>query len=688
MREVDEILLGYPDQSPGVRRYLLRRLERIPFPVDPGAAHALLGSADAGETAGFAWLAEAVFFERREEDRLVVRAREGVAPTGVAEADLVAAAMGLLSPLLELATSSLGAPETRSLGLGLLGRLRIPRTIEFLARRDHDLPPRDRALAAGVLGGDAAAEFLAGALPDASEPDPVALACLRRAPSEATLEILRRAAGAGDPAREGAALALEGFGRFDVDDLLGGLLDPGRPYVYLQAVESLGRLGSDGARRRILAELDSDIRPSLRAACVRAAIPPDRPVAPEVVERGLAEDDARLGAAALDGLLRRADRPPELVARCRDLVDAPDPRLAARAARVVLGTDPERARARLVGLLRSGDRTSVLEAVHALGDLSGDGVRKLLQAVATRAGPGVVRLTALRSLGRHLARGDAGPELLLPVLRGGDPASRQVVARYLSAGTTGGGGRVAGALADAARREDHPPTREVLAEALGLLGADEGAGVLAEMAAEGGAVGAAAAAALATGLPETAEASELAAASAPEVRVHAFFRDWTLRGDGAGALTEWARDQAPAARREALAVARRMAEGARLAARAPGMAGLRERLVQVVDGSSEELSALVERTGQLDGLASELGGLFATREGSATLGGFRVEEDLVDAAVSVEAGALPAPRGPAAAPRTAPAPAPSPPAAASGPGPAVLAAAALALGLLLRFLLG
>lgn len=697
MREVDQVLLGYPEQRPGVQRYLLRRLERTPFPVDPEPAHALLRSADSGETAGFARLAEEVYFERREEDRLVVRPREPVPATGIPPIDLIATATGLLAPLVDLASRAASEAASRVGGLSLLGRLRIPAGLERLRAAAGE--PRDVAIACAVFGGEAAGEVLASVLdrPGATS-DPVVLASLRACPSMASLAHLASAAAGRAPAREGAAIALEGFAAYDVEALLPGLLDPAAPFAYLQGLESLGRLGTEAARAHLRGHLDRASKPSFRAACLRASLSADTAPDPALVERGLDDDSDQVQAVALEAAASRADLSPGLQARAQALLASSSPLVAAQAAVLVRAAAPDAARQRLVQLLGSGRQPAVLAALRALGDLPGDGVRDLLRKVANRAGTGGVRLACLRSLGRHLARGEVGAEVLLPVLRAGDPASRQVTAWALTACPPRERSRVAQAIGEVAGNERDPATRAVLAETLGLLGADEGAPALEAMLTEIPAVSAAAAAALSSGLPETGAAASLEGKEAPHLAAFAALRSWTLRGAGAGELATWAADGDATRLVWALAAGRRMAEGARLVPEAPALAGLRQRLVRSVDASSEELSALLERTGQLQGLASELGGLFRTREGSPLpdLGG---GDELVAAALSVEGAPMPlagrTPPSQAAPPpsrsqrlepvNTSLAPARSP---RKAPHPGVLAAAALALGLLVRWLLG
>jgi hypothetical protein len=698
VREVDQVLLGFPEQQPGVRRYLLRRLERTPFPIDPEPAHALLRGADSGETAGFARLAEEVFFERREEDRLVVRPRRPATATGIPPIDLIAAATGLLAPLLELATRAAEEAATRAAGLSLLGRLRLPASLERL--RGLTSEPRDLAIACAVFGGEAPGEILAEALrhPGAAE-DPVVVASLRACPSLPARELLAQATST-PSAREGAAVALEGFAAYDVEDLLRGLLDPGDPFPYLQALESLGRLGTDAARQHLREEMARAPQASLRAACLRASLGAEGPLDEELVARGLADASPQVQAIALEAAAER-DPTDEIQTSAQDLLASPDPRVAALAARVVRTQAPDAARQRLVQLLGSGQAPAVLATLYVLGDLPGEGVRDLLRKVANRAGAGGVRLACLRALGRHLARGEVGPEVLLPVLRAGDPGSRRVAAWSLTACAPTDRARVAQAVGEVAGQERDPATRAVLAETLGLLGADQGAPALEAMLGEPPEVSVAAAAALASGLPETGAAAALEGASAPHLAAFSALRSWTLRGDGAGELATWAATGDAERLRWAMVAGRRMAEGARLAPHAPALAGLRQRLADSVDASSEELSALLERTGQLGGLASELGGLFMTRE-EAPLPDLGGGEDLVVATLSVEGG--PAPLAGKALPTPAPTAAPTPsqsqlqsplrgtttttPPPRRGIPPAALAAAALAIGLLLRLLLG
>ena len=103
-----------------------------------------------------------------------------------------------------------------------------------------------------------------------------------------------------------------------------------------------------------------------------------------------------------------------------------------------------------------------------MGDLSGEGVRDLLRKVANRAGAGTLRLACLRALGRHLARGEVGPDALVPVLRAGDPDSRRATAWALTGCEEATRAQAAQAIAAATSDEADPATRATFAETLGL----------------------------------------------------------------------------------------------------------------------------------------------------------------------------------------------------------------------------
>lgn len=586
MRHLDEILSIFPGQIAPGKRFLLRRLERQPVPVDGSVALRFLREAETGETGDFARLAEERFYRRFARDRLhrasgdrTEEAGEWSRFFGMKGPDRAAetrrnleatAAVGLAALLPGLGRClRVATPGVAGRALKVLGRLRVPASLEAItAAAGSDLLLHDCMAALAAFKGDRAAAA-ARRLAAAWEGTPwfaSLLYAFRDLPSPENFDFLAGVAGdsTGGPP---VAVALEGYADYDLDPLLEPALTSEDPWMNLQAVETLGRVGGRDRPARITRVLREAGHPLVKVAALQALASTDSADAGEGALAGLEDAHPLVQAAAIESLVTLPVPRNRYRDRVLALLGSENPRLAMNAALACVVLDPKRAAKRIHGLLRQGSASHLMQGIHSLAYMDHPSTAGILSALIRRTEPGPLRLQAVRALGRHAADNPTAAEPLAACLAIEDAEVRRTAAWFLAGSEDLVRGQAVADLTGALQREGDPETQAVYLQALAIAGPKtaEVADAIGRFLTSPDPVAPAAAFALATAAPESDAAKLLDDHKDPALAAWGGLRLWITEGAGVGRLAALLQAAPEDALGPALAASRLAAEAATFA---------------------------------------------------------------------------------------------------------------------------
>lgn len=558
MRHIDEIMSIFPTQVAMGKRYLLRRLERLPITADSSVPMEMVQRAEQSEVSDFARLAEDRYYSRLAKDRLLRasgnRTKEsgdwsrffGQRTGGKAEQqaeDLERAAAQALAPLvpaLESAVERSGDVAQRA--VKALSRIRIPASLATIQRASRsDLLLHDCMAAYASFGGRAASErALELAHTWKGTPwFPGLVYALRGLPGDEVLTLLDGLAG--DEALQApVATALEGFSQYSVDAVLEKLLVSEDPWTLLHVVETMGRLGGNERAERIgqiFARVD---HPLVKVACLQAVAATGSPKGGDVAQAGLAAEHPMVKAAAIEALISLPVPKGSFRDKVLVLLDSEHPRLAMNAALACVVLDSKRAAQRIHKLLKQGSAGHLMQGIHCLAYMEHPSTAPILATLVQRCPPGPLRLQAVRALGRHAEDNPNAASHLAGLLRSDDPEVRRATAYFMAGCENFAREAAVEALTAALHAEKDPGVEAAILEALALAGPlGQAAAPLMVACLEGAPeVRRAAAWALATACPERGEADSLDSSPLPGVRAWGCLRRWIRDGSGLDDLVD------------------------------------------------------------------------------------------------------------------------------------------------------
>jgi HEAT repeat protein len=259
---------------------------------------------------------------------------------------------------------------------------------------------------------------------------------LGAAPCAATLELLERMASSSGPdLREQAAWALGAFGGLDVARALASFERESNPFVRLNAIRSVGRLGVPGGRatlRRFHAASDPE---TLRTAVVWAAGHSTAAEMQPFLERALASGAAEERAEALQALVSLGVQGPAFIERARAAVGSHHGRLVLNGLLALCVWAPDDAFAHVRQVFAGAPGPQWFFATYALRYLRTDQTVSLLLRLVRTARGSELEEIAVSALCRHLHEPGALDALLAIAREGASPVVlhriMQDIARHL-----------------------------------------------------------------------------------------------------------------------------------------------------------------------------------------------------------------------------------------------------------------
>lgn len=599
MRPQDEIGFALPRQDARGRRFLLRRLRNLPLAVDSAQVLGLVREVQKRDASLASALAEETIWERRELDVLRRAGGEdtqeagswtrffGISadtPNRARSQEFRQASGRKLEPLLDdLAAAAAHGPEDALAAFRALGRIDSTKALDRVEALAAQLGRPALAMAAfGEAGGSEAGERALRLLAkhEGDKAFPSLLEAMAGLPGKLALQYLTAQIPKGGEVAEGVAAALEGFDRLEHLPVLDTLLRLSDPWVVMNAVETLGRLGSDQHLKRIEAVYDANPHPLVRIACLQAVGTMAGQALRSLAMKGLVSEDARVRAAAIEacvtGGLPYSEFRDKVVAQLND----PHPKLALNASLACVVLDAQRALTRVGAMLQSGKPAELLQAIHCLAYLPSPASLQALHNVVKQCPPGTMRLEGVKSLGRLTAHTPDAVPLLGRVLDTDDPKAREIAALFMAGAHPAARETAAQILARHLRNEVSTPAAVAMIESISLLGQ---AGRIAvpdlhyvllidPLQANAGAR------ALATAFPGLKETKDLATHASGAVQAFAGLLAWYDGADGLDRIAAALQDPDPFTRRTGCEVARSAGVAAALLSDAKRLGGLAKGL--------------------------------------------------------------------------------------------------------------
>lgn len=598
VRYVDEIVGVFEAQPPGSKRYLLRCLERQPITVDSLPVLELFRNAETSEVADLAILLGDRYRTRVDRDRLIrasggesqeqgqwsrfIRADQLVAPDQEKKRHEKAAA-GLLSDLVDpLRTLVQRDSQLARRAVRILARIRTPESLAVLEEASRsDALLFDSMAALATFGGEQAGE--------------VALALLERWEGTSWYRgLIRGLSGLNTPKvfaklqelsgneelLDSVVVALEGFEEFDyLPCLQRARLSPD-PWVRLQVVETLGRLGGDTQVEELGKLLESSQHPLVQVACLKALTEAGGPRAGKIVKEALNSGSPLVQAAAIESLIALPVPKKDYRDRVLSLVDSEHPRLAMNAALACVVLDSKRAVSRVTQLIRSGQAHAMLQGVFSLAYIDHPLSAKVLTNMAEKAASPELRMQSLRALGRHSRDNPMAVGALAKFVASDDPQMRSTAVLFLADSERLQRGKVAQLLASRLPVETEPLVRATIFLALGLMGpaAHDQVGCL-EAALEGSPLEARTAAwSLVSSAGKSEAAGKLRQSDSAALQAWGTLHSWYQGGGGTQELAELMGYASPGDLLDCLEAARLMVLAPLYSEECPGLRGLTDFL--------------------------------------------------------------------------------------------------------------
>lgn len=554
MRPQDEILLALPRQPPPGRRFLLRRLAELPIAEDVRIVHHQVRGLDQTDHLVAALLAEDAVWRRRELERLrrSVGEESGQGgtwtamsmpaigkpnPENVQDASIAAgqALEALLDPLRELALR--GEEEARwvARALGHIQSHKALGLLEDIAMEQGHIAPVVVAYAS--LGGEAAADRarLMTKAVEGTAVYPQLFEVFARIPTRETFQFLVDEARKGQPAVcAGVACALEGFRAFNPLPVIDALFRVPDPWVLINCVETLGRIGLPECLQRIARVFDTQQHPLIRIGCLQAISGSSGPMVEALAQKGLATNDPNVQAAAIEAMAAAGIPHQTYAGAVLTLLNSPHPKLSLNASLACVQIDPGRAGQRVSQMLGSGQPAQLLVAVQCLAYIESPSSVQALKQIIGACPPGPMRNQAVKSLGRLATRMPEAVPRLLEVLEMDDPGARELATWFLANAHPTARAQAGKGLTAALSEALETPLGVTIIEALGLLGP---AGQLAvpdlhHALLIGPDQANAAARALATAFPRSREAADLRTHESAMVQGYGGLLEWLENGSG------------------------------------------------------------------------------------------------------------------------------------------------------------
>lgn len=578
MRPQDEILVALPRQPPQGRRFLLRRLGDLPQAEDAPQVYAQVMALEAREATLSGALCEDRLWRRRELERLrrSVGEESGqggtwtsfLQPVSASDRphdvkDAGIAAGSALEAILEPLEAAVERGEREAVCVArALGQIQSRKSIELLEKIAYDHGAMVPVMAAfSTLGGELAAEKaiqLVRAV-EGTALHPQLLEAFVGLPCPASFAFLREQLATGRPeVALSVAAALEGYQTYDTLPLLDALLATPDPWVLINTVETLGRIGRPEHLQRIAAVFDSQQHALIRVGCLQAISGSSGDTVFQLAEQGLASGDPNVQAAAIEAMVAAGVPYEKYRDRVIGLLNAPHPKLALNASLACVAMDPQRAVQRVTGMLGSGIPAQLLQSIHTMAYIEAASSIQALAHIVKMCPAGAMRQEAVKSLGRLATRSPEAVEHLVTVLELDDPEARETAAWFLSGAHPAGRVNAARALAEVVREDPAGDLAVVCLEALGLLGPAGQLSVpdLHHLLLTGPDQAAAAARSLAVSFPRSREAQDLLHHDSPMIQGFGGLMSWLERGAGLDLLYQALSQRAPSTFEAACEIAR------------------------------------------------------------------------------------------------------------------------------------
>lgn len=619
MRPQDEIVLALPRQDARGRRFLLRRLRELPLAVDAMELLSLARLVYAKEGSLAAWLTEESIWSRRERERLHRSVGEATGGAGAwtsflsaddsqissgpaAEAPDVAAGKAL-GPLLEpLEKGASRGREHLIFTMRVLGRVRSTASLELISRliQKHQIVVPGMAAFATCGGPEAANRALALARAVERLPAfPSLLEAFSALPSPQTFDYLAKLASRGGEVAAGVVAAMEGFTDYDHLAVLDSTMSQGDPWVLIQGVETLGRIGTADHLKRVEVVFDANPHPLIQIACLQGVSGTTGELVLPLAQKGLASKNPAVQAAAIETLIAAQVPYNQFRDQVVALLGSPHPKLSLNALLACVAVDPQRAVNRCGQLLSSGVPTDLLQGIQCLAYIEAPSSIEALGRIVESLPPGAMRLQAVKSLGRLASRMPQAVAALGGVLESEDAKTREEAAWFLAGVHPAGREGATQMLAKACRDEFVTSTAIAEIEALGFLAKSATLAVpdLHYLLLVGPLQAEASARVLATCFPRSREAEDLATHGAASVEAYGGLLEWYEEGAGIERIYDALGAEDSFTYRAACEVARLAAHAGAMTAQTKRLTGLSVALgAQSLDGAEVSGLGLIERS--------------------------------------------------------------------------------------------
>lgn len=566
MRPQDEIKVALPRQPEQGRNFLLRRLAQLPLTEDGPQFLSLVSKLQGQGSSLSAALCEDALWRKIELERMhrsvgeesgqggtwsaILQGGPKSAPvTGIRDASLAAGQKleELLPALAEGATrgEAEAAAVTRA-----LGSIQSRRSIEHLEKIAFDQGAILEVMVAySRLGGELAATKAMGLVEavQGTAVHPQLLGAFANLPSKATFEFLLKQLKIGNAAvAMGVAVALEGFHSFDALRVLDALVKVPDPWVLINVVETLGRIGGDEYLERIERIYERHGHALIRISCLQAVAGSTGKIAFHLAQRGLGSKDPSIQAAAIEAMVTTGVPSQNYRDTVLPMMNSPHAKLALNACLACMAFDARRAVQHVTGLISCGDPAKLLQSIHCLAYVEAPVAYQALGRIIKMCPPGVMRLEAIKSLGRLASRRAEAAHELLPSLVLEDPPAQELTAYFLGDAHPEAQVPAAKALSHIVREFPESPLALTCLHSLGLLGPAGQLFVpdLHHALLKGPEQARAAATALVTSFPRSKEAQSFGESNTPLVRAFHGLNRWYAEGSGLDDMERGLRDPA------------------------------------------------------------------------------------------------------------------------------------------------
>jgi HEAT repeat protein len=447
--------------------FLLRRLSELPLTEDGRPFHLLVSGLQENHNSLPAALCEASLWQKLELSRLRASVGEtsGEAgtwtriihgpssldrPEGIQDAGLAAGQK--LSPILDALEKGASRGELEALWVTrALSCIQSRRSIEILEKIAFEQGTIVGVMAAySQLGSELAVEKaieLVQAV-EGTSVHPQLLAGFAGLPSRKSYQFLIDQLKGGPPAiAASVAAALEGYQAHSPLPVLDALLKIPDPWVMINVVETLGRIGGSEYQGRIEKIYGQQRHPLIRTSCLQAIAGSSGEIAFRLAHRGLRSSDPNVQAAAVETMVTTGVPSQHYKDQVLGMMSSPNAKLALNACLACMAIEPRRAVKHVTDTISERDPTKILQSIHCMAYIEAPVSFQALGRMIHMCPKGVMRQEAVKSLGRLAGRRAEAVEQLIGVLELNDPAAQELTTYFLA--------------------QVHPEAKESAAKALG-----------------------------------------------------------------------------------------------------------------------------------------------------------------------------------------------------------------------------